>query len=149
MNEKMTFAGAISTCFKKYANFRGVASRREYWFFILFIVLASIVIGTLDQIFFPDLAKVAMDSTDALVNTFTAEPEVMHWDLFGKAIFDSALATPISNILGLAILVPYYAVLVRRMRDAGFGKWWLLLVWLQLFTFIVTLLPSKPQKTSN
>lgn len=149
MNEKMTFAGAISTCFKKYANFRGVASRREYWFFILFIVLASIVIGTLDQIFFPDLATTANASSDAFMKAFETNPTVFNQELFAKALSDSAAATPLSNILGLATLLPLMAVLVRRMRDAGFGKWWLLLIWLQLFTFIVTLLPSKPQKTSN
>ena len=32
----MTFQEAIKTCFKKYADFNGRASRSEYWWFMLF-----------------------------------------------------------------------------------------------------------------
>ena len=39
----MDFVGAIKAGFKNYANFRGVASRPEYWYWILFITLASLV----------------------------------------------------------------------------------------------------------
>jgi len=38
----MTFGEAIATCFKKYADFTGRAARAEYWWFTLFIFLASI-----------------------------------------------------------------------------------------------------------
>ena len=37
----MTFQESITTCFKKYADFSGRASRSEYWWFILFYFLAS------------------------------------------------------------------------------------------------------------
>ena len=36
---------AVSTCFKKYATFSGRASRSEYWFFLLFTMLVSTVLG--------------------------------------------------------------------------------------------------------
>ena len=39
----MTFTGAISTCFKKYATFDGTASVSEFWWFFLFQVLVSLV----------------------------------------------------------------------------------------------------------
>lgn len=35
---------------KKYAVFRGRASRSEFWYFILFVVLISIVLGFMDAI---------------------------------------------------------------------------------------------------
>lgn len=41
----MTFGDSIKTCFTKYADFTGRASRSEYWWFVLFIVLASIVLS--------------------------------------------------------------------------------------------------------
>ncbi|WP_344762918.1 DUF805 domain-containing protein [Actimicrobium antarcticum] len=41
----MTFLDAIKTCFSKYAEFNGRASRPEYWYFFLFLVLASLVLG--------------------------------------------------------------------------------------------------------
>ena len=37
----MTFQESIRVCFAKYAQFSGRASRSEYWWFMLFIVLAS------------------------------------------------------------------------------------------------------------
>ena len=38
----MTFTESIKTCFTKYAGFSGRASRSEYWWFFLFIILAGI-----------------------------------------------------------------------------------------------------------
>jgi uncharacterized membrane protein YhaH (DUF805 family) len=37
----MTFFDAIKTCYSKYADFDGCASRSEYWWFVLFTLLAS------------------------------------------------------------------------------------------------------------
>ena len=37
----MTFSESIETCFKKYSQGRGRASRSEYWYFYLFSVLVS------------------------------------------------------------------------------------------------------------
>jgi uncharacterized membrane protein YhaH (DUF805 family) len=37
----MTFTESIEQCFKKYATFEGTASRSEYWWFALFIVLGN------------------------------------------------------------------------------------------------------------
>lgn len=39
----MTFQDAIRTGFNKYAEFTGTASRPEYWWFFLFLVLGSLV----------------------------------------------------------------------------------------------------------
>ena len=39
----MTFLKSIETCFNKYANFNGRASRSEYWWFYLFTILVWIV----------------------------------------------------------------------------------------------------------
>lgn len=46
----MDFVTAIKTCFGKFATFQGRAVRSEYWFFILFIMLASTVLTILDVI---------------------------------------------------------------------------------------------------
>ena len=39
--ESMTFVKSISTCLSKYVDFKGRASRPEYWWFYLFTVLLS------------------------------------------------------------------------------------------------------------
>lgn len=38
-SEQMTFGKAISTCFAKYVDFKGRASRPEFWWFYLFSIL--------------------------------------------------------------------------------------------------------------
>lgn len=43
----MNFMESVKTCFSKYADFNGRASRPEYWWFFLFIVLSSIVTSAL------------------------------------------------------------------------------------------------------
>jgi uncharacterized membrane protein YhaH (DUF805 family) len=37
----MTFTESIRTCFSKYATFEGRASRSEYWWFMLFVLLVG------------------------------------------------------------------------------------------------------------
>lgn len=46
----MTFQESIKVCFTKYADFNGTASRSEYWWFVLFIVVASMVLSMLGSI---------------------------------------------------------------------------------------------------
>jgi len=42
-SQAMTFQEAIRVCFNKYADFTGTASREEYWWFFLFLVLGSLL----------------------------------------------------------------------------------------------------------
>ena len=39
--DPMTFYESILICFKKYAEFNGRASRSEFWWFMLFIILVA------------------------------------------------------------------------------------------------------------
>lgn len=45
----MDFVGAIKAGFKNYVNFRGTATRPEYWYWVLFTFLVSIVANALDR----------------------------------------------------------------------------------------------------
>ena len=38
----MTFVESVQTCFRKYADFSGRASKPEYWWWVLFVVIASV-----------------------------------------------------------------------------------------------------------
>lgn len=44
----MTFGQAISSVFSKYAQFGGIASRSEYWWWTLFSVLVSLGLATVE-----------------------------------------------------------------------------------------------------
>ncbi|WP_433295656.1 DUF805 domain-containing protein [Actinoplanes sp. CA-030573] len=46
----MSFQDAVKICLQKYADFRGRARRSEYWFFVLFTAIVSIVGGIIDTI---------------------------------------------------------------------------------------------------
>lgn len=46
----MTFAQAISSVFKNYANFNGRARRSEFWFFELFTLIISAVVYLIDYL---------------------------------------------------------------------------------------------------
>lgn len=41
----MTFFDSIKTCFTKYAEFNGRASRSEFWWWVLFLFLASAAVS--------------------------------------------------------------------------------------------------------
>ena len=44
----MDFQTSIKTCFKKYADFSGRASRSEFWWFELFLLIGAIVTVVID-----------------------------------------------------------------------------------------------------
>lgn len=45
----MNFQESIQLCFQKYADFNGRAKRPEYWWFALFLFLASMVLGVVSD----------------------------------------------------------------------------------------------------
>jgi uncharacterized membrane protein YhaH (DUF805 family) len=46
----MNFQEAVKTCFSKYVDFNGRASRSEYWWFVLAYVIVAIVAGFIHQV---------------------------------------------------------------------------------------------------
>ena len=102
---KVTFADAVKSGFLKFRVFKGTSSRPEYWYFVLFSVLLSIVLGTVEALVWPPVQT--EDVMEAL-----QQP------------------TPLSSVAALVLLVPSLAVTSRRIRDAGWsGKWlWALLL---------------------
>lgn len=113
----MDFIGAITSAFKKYANFRGLASRSEYWYFVLFTVLVSLVLSTIEAAIWPADQTLMMSGNWSDIMSATANQQ-----------------TPLSTIASFALFLPSLAVTARRFHDAGFsGKW----LWLNLVPFVV------------
>ena len=48
----MTFFESIKTCFRKYANFKGRATRSEFWWFQLFMIVFTYGAMALDNLLF-------------------------------------------------------------------------------------------------
>ena len=93
----MNFTQAIVFGFLNCLDFRGRASRPEFWFWVLFSVIGAIATNTLDAAIF-----------------------VYHHGL-------SPLNSPLSNIFTLVALLPSLAVATRRLHDVDRTGWWMLL----------------------
>jgi uncharacterized membrane protein YhaH (DUF805 family) len=94
----MNFTQAIAFGFLNCLDFRGRASRPEFWFWVLFAVIGAIATNTLGAAIF-----------------------VYHHGL-------SPLNSPLSNIFTLVALLPSLAVATRRLHDVDRTGWWMLLV---------------------
>ena len=85
---------------KKYAVFSGRARRAEFWYFVLFSTIISIVLAILDGF---------------MSGSIGATPEDVPWDPMGDIL---------TNIYNLAILIPSIAVSTRRLHDVDKSGWW-------------------------
>lgn len=45
----MTFTDAIDSCFRKYATFKGRASRSEYWWWAVFVLVGTIATAVIHE----------------------------------------------------------------------------------------------------
>jgi uncharacterized membrane protein YhaH (DUF805 family) len=45
----MGFIESVQTCLRKYATFDGRAGRSEFWWFVLFTIVASMVVGMVSE----------------------------------------------------------------------------------------------------
>lgn len=97
---------------KRYAQFSGRSRRKEYWMFVLFILLVNL--GFVALMFAAGGASIfaAMSSPD---------PTTM---MAGAGIV--AIIYGLSLLFSLAILIPWLAVHVRRLHDTDRSGWWLL-----------------------
>lgn len=103
----MNFLDAVKSGFKNYFNFKGNASRSEFWYWVLFTLLLSLVLGTIEGVIWP----APMSSGDWMQDlaAFGAQP------------------TPFTSLASLLLLIPNLSVTARRFHDAGFSAKWLFL----------------------
>lgn len=85
---------------KKYAVFSGRARRAEYWYFVLFNAVVSIILSILGK---------AIGVFNMTIGTVGNEINIL------------------SIIYSLAVLVPGLAVAVRRLHDVGKSGWMVLI----------------------
>jgi uncharacterized membrane protein YhaH (DUF805 family) len=115
----MTFGQSVKHVFSNYATFRGRASRSEFWWFYLFMIIANAILAI------PYYIGLAQSS--AKVDPVTGE--ITEASLSGLAIFGLVLL----GIWALATIIPIISVSVRRLHDGNRTGWWW---WLNLLCFI-------------
>jgi uncharacterized membrane protein YhaH (DUF805 family) len=123
---KMSFVDAVKSAFVNFRKFKGTASRREYWFFVLATVLIGIVLSTIESIIWPPV------ETEDIVEALN-QP------------------TPFTSIAGLLLLLPNLSATSRRIRDAGWSGRWLFLhlLWIVPMGIGVLGIASYLNSTSN
>jgi len=94
----VTFSDAIRICFAKVFTYSGRASRPEYWFFFLFVVIWSVIAAIIDWQFFTQVAVVQSDEVKSVTATSNQ---------------------PVQSIVALIVFFPHLAVAWRRMHDTG------------------------------
>lgn len=103
---------------KRYTQFNGRASRSEFWWFQLFIVIVSIPSYLL-----------------SFIAGYTGSQSLV------------LVSTGLSLVTWLAVIVPMIAVTVRRLHDTDRSGWWYLLALVPfagLAVLVFMLLPGTP-----
>ncbi|MEO7680642.1 MAG: DUF805 domain-containing protein [Sphingomonas sp.] len=100
---------------RKYATFSGRARRKEFWMWVLFVVLVAIVLTVLDGV-------LGLGGRSGIGSTATQAPGGVG---YGAGAF--ARGGILTAIFSLAILIPNLAVSVRRLHDIDRTGWWVVL----------------------
>ncbi len=111
----MSFGQAVRSGFRQYATFSGRATRSEFWWFYLAMSISSFVLVGIPYIFFV-IALVAWSSGSDSGSSSLPAPAWIAIILLGLG----ALAS-------LALSLPLYAVMARRLHDTGQSAHW---IWL-------------------
>ena len=92
----MSFVGAISSGFKNFVNFKGKASRSQYWYWVLFTLLLALVLGTIEGVIWPTAATTGDPVTDiqSLSTDFTPLTTISSLVLFFAESVDSGKTPP-------------------------------------------------------
>lgn len=104
-----------------YATFSGRATRYEFWWWVLAVLLTLLVCGLIDALLLAPL--------------------------LGFEVGEDA-AQPLSSVVSLGLLIPNIAVAMRRLHDMGRAGWWLLIGLVPIVGALVLLYfyvqPSEP-----
>ena len=95
---------------KRYFDFKGRSRRKEYWMFVLFVVIGEIV-------------TMILDSMLGLGGTTATSSEFGDGSVSASA---SATGGILTTIFILLILIPGIAVAVRRVHDQDKSGWFVL-----------------------
>lgn len=127
----MTISEAVRNCFGKYVTFSGRAGRPEFWKFVLFLIVTSLVLSIIDGLLFgPSMTETAVQTTNTDGNVTTMHSQSRS---YGNG--------PLASLFSLATFLPFLAVSWRRLHDTGRPGWYMfapLLVSIAVMLFFFT-----------
>lgn len=110
---------------RHYFDFKGRATPKQFWLFIIFVILLGFIAGMID-------ATITYGFTGALV--------------YGIGYTDPLITTPFT----LLLLLPTLAITARRLHDASRTGWWLIMLLIPMpGWFVLLLLLSLPSAANN
>lgn len=104
----MTFTNSISTCFRKFAKFQGRASRSEFWYYHLFLI-----------IFIGSYSFVVINMTDILIRSNIEISSINPIVIYVLQILPALIL--------FLLIFPLFSVTVRRLHDVNKSGWFQLL----------------------
>ena len=117
----MTFKEHLKSVYKtNFANFSGRASLSEYWLTYISAPLICIVVGW---------------------------PAIMLGMAFGQGGYNVGVA--ISFTVALLLFIPQFAVMARRLHDAGKSAWWILLLFVPFGVVVLLIFLLKESDGDN
>ena len=131
------FSKALKRFFTGYVTFKGRASRSEFWFSFIWIYIVLALPST-----FYLVAGVMITMSSGLQTTTLDNPSPADQE----ARMQIALwALPVL-LVAMAMVLPFLAVMSRRLHDAGFSALFLLfyLAGLGIVPMIVCVMPTSP-----
>lgn len=104
------------SCMRRYACFRGRASRTEFWSFYLFYFLINLVVETVWKMVIMGIYDIPYDLEDQMK---AAEDIAEIKALLMPHLEGCLVASTGEYLFPLVMLLPFYGVLVRRLHDRG------------------------------
>lgn len=107
----ITFVDAVAQGLRRTTDYAGRASRSEFWYWVLFVVLVRLVTSTIDGFLYPaDItATVSSNDLDAAISELST--------LVQHSLLSSTF------VVELALVPSTLAVTVRRLRDSSWRPW--------------------------
>ena len=107
----MKMMEAVKHVFNNFANFSGRARRSEYWYFVLFSMIVSTLLGAMGK-------ETPMEVAGQIMMVKQSK---------------------LLSIYQLAVFIPTLAVLVRRLHDVGKSGWCYFWIFLPIVGWIMIL----------
>lgn len=143
---------ALQRFFRQYTKFSGRASRSEYWWAQLFVGIIMVIPSLLFAFGMVGAAAWSAENQQETSMGYAGGEDIVVQQNPGIVNAPTAaimfIGLGLMFVVGLALILPQLALVVRRLHDANFTGW-LALVYIipalgALAIFILALMPSNP-----
>ena len=118
-----------------YFDFKGTSSRKDFWIYILSLMIINTVCLLVLGLIYVSDATVRVN--DIHYGDIT---EAMHWISRADGLFVSAMV--IFSVWYIYLIIPTLAITVRRLHDTGRSGWWVAVYAASVAMFLLGIFPQ-------